>query len=172
MGTVAGGLAIAGTAASVLGTGVSVFGAVQQGAAQKSAADYQAQVAKNNATVAAQNAAAVQDQAAAKAQSDQRAGALRLGAQRAALGASGVTLDSGSSEAVQSATVNNTALSTQLDTYQGQLAAYGYQTQGVNYNAQAQLDTLTGQNAASAGDISAVGNFLGGASQVSSRWAM
>ena len=164
------GLAIAGVAASVVGTGVSVAGSLQNAAAQKRAADYQAQVAENNALVAGQNARAVQQQAEAKAQAEQRAGSIRLGAQRAAMGAAGVDLDSGSALDVQGSTAANTALSVDTARYQGDLAAFGYRTQGSNFGAEAGLDTMRGQAAESAGFSSATASFLSGASQVSSKW--
>lgn len=157
--------------AALIGTGMSVYGSMQQAGAQKDAANYQAQVAKNNAIVASQNATAVQHQAEARAQADQRAGAMRLGAQRAALGASGVTLDSGSGLALQGDTAANTALGVENALYEGQLKAFGYRTQGDNFTAQAGLDTMRGQAASDAGFTNAAASFLSGASQVSSKWA-
>lgn len=171
MGIGAGTLAGIGAVTSILGTGVSMLGAMQQGAAQKSAADYQAQVARNNQVVAQQNATLVQQQAAAKAQGDQRAGDQRLGAQRAAIGAAGGALDSGSALDVQSSTVTQTGLDTANVNYQGRLAAYGDQVQGSNYGAQAGLDTAQGANAATAGSLNAFGSLLGGASQVAGKWS-
>ena len=165
------GIAAVGVGLAAVGTAVSVYGAVSQGQAQQRAADYQAQVAKNNATIAGQNATAVQNQAQAKAVQLQLQGDQRLGAQKAALLANGVTGDSVSALNVENATVENTAQSEDQATYQGQLAAYGYQSQGVNYNAQAQLDQLSGANAATAGGINAGSTALTGASQVSSKWA-
>ena len=163
--------AIAGTVSSVAGAGVAAYSAVQQGQAQKQAQDYQAQVARNNATVAAQNAAAVQDQATAKAVQDQKAGDLRLSAQRAAVGAAGGSLTSGSAIAVQDATIQNTGLTTAQDAYQGQLAAYGYRTQQTNYTAQAGLDTAAAENASTAGYVNAGSSLLSGASQIASKWS-
>jgi hypothetical protein len=49
-------VAIAGSVASVAAAGVGAMGAMQAGAAGKASADYQAQVASNNAKIAEQNA--------------------------------------------------------------------------------------------------------------------
>ena len=171
MGITAGTAAAIGAATSVLGTGVSAIGAMSQGAAQQSAADYQAQVARNNQTIAAQNATLVTQQAAAKAQVDQRAGDQRLGAQRAAIGAAGGALGSGSALDVQGSTVTQTGLNTAGDDYQGRLQAYSYQVQGENFGAQAGLDSAAAANASTAGGINAFGSLLGGASQVAGKWA-
>ena len=91
MGITAGTAAAIGAATAVIGTGVSVAGAMQQGQAQKDAANYRAQVARNNEVVAQQNAQAARNQAAARQQVSVRAGEQRLGAQRAAMAASGAS---------------------------------------------------------------------------------
>ncbi len=162
--------AYAGAATAVIGTGVSVAGAMQQGQAQKAASDYQVQVARNNQVVAQQNAQAVQDQAAVKAQATQRMGDIKLGAQRAAMGASGVGLDSGSALDVTGSTAQQTSLATANDGYQGQLAAYGYQNQANNFGSQAGMAAAAGENASSAGTVNAFSTFLSGASQVAGKW--
>lgn len=171
MGVTAGTAAAIGTAVSIIGTGVSMYGASQQADAQQKAANYQAQVARNNAQVASQNAQAVQDQAAVKAKQDLRVSTMRASAQRAALGASGVALDSGSAMDVTAATAGAGMQTAQNDTYQGQLSARSYLAQASNYDATAGLDTIAGQNAGSAGQIAMASSFLGGASQVSSKWS-
>lgn len=75
---------------AVAGGVVSAIGQKQQGEAANQAAKYNAAVAQNEA-IMAQNAAA------AEARQIRRRNMLRLGAQRAAIGKSGVSLDAGSS---------------------------------------------------------------------------
>lgn len=156
---------------SAVGTAAAVAGSMQQGAAQKKQADYQAQVARNNQTVAAQNAQAAQNQAEVRAQAVQRAGDMKLSAQRAALGASGVGLDSGSALDVTGATAQQTALSVDQEAYQGRLSAYGYGVQGSNYAGAAQMAEASGQSAGSSSYLNAAGSLLGGASQVAGKWS-
>lgn len=163
-------LAIAGTAATVIGTAVSAYGAVQQGNAQSAARNYQAAVDRNNAQVAEWNAERAKDISDTKVQAQMRAGTLRLSAQRAALGAAGVELDSGSALDVQGSTAGQTALDAQQTDYQGQLTQYGYRTQGANFQAQAGLDTMAAQNASTSGFEAAGGTLLSGAGQVADRW--
>lgn len=163
-------LALAATAATVIGTGVSVYSSIQQGNAQAQAKDYQAAVDRNNAQVASWNAQAAEDSAAAKTQAEMRVGTQRMGAQRAALAAGGVTLDSGSALDVQGATAENTAIQTNATNYQGELTAYGYRTQQNSYINQAGLDEMSASNASTAGDLTAAGSFLSGAGQVANRW--
>ena len=157
-------------AASAVSAGVGAVGAISSANAQSSAAKYQAQVAANNATMANQNATLATQQAGAKEQADYRAGAIKLGAQRAAFGADGGTLNSGSAEDVQQGTAEATQLGVSNDAYQGSLQAYGLRTQATNYTAQSQLDTASAANDQTAGMIGATGSILGGASQFASKW--
>jgi hypothetical protein len=164
------GIETAAIAATVIGTAVSAYGAIQQGQAQSAARNYQAAVDRNNAQIAEWNAERAKDLSDQRVQAQMRAGTQRLAAQRAALGAAGVTLDSGSALDVQTTTAEQTAIETQNTDYQGQLAAYGYRTQGANYRAQAGLDSMAADNASTAGYANAGSTLLSGAGQVADRW--
>ncbi len=164
---VAGGI---GLAASGLSAITGAVGAISSSSASSANARYQAQVATNNATIANQNATLAGQQADAKAQADYRAGAIKLGAQRAALGANGGTLDTGSALDVQANTARSTQLGVSNDMYQGQLQGYGYTTQAGNFTAQAGLDTTAASNDSTAGLMSAGGSLVSGASQFASKW--
>lgn len=157
-------------AVSAVSAGVGAYSAYSSGQAQSQAAHYQAQVAANNQTVANQNATLAGQQADAKVQADYRAGAIRMGAQRAALGANGGTLDGGSAAAVQQTTAESTQLGANNDAYQGSLQQYSLRSQGTNFGAQAQLDTMQAGNASTAGLVGAAGSIIGGGSQFASRW--
>tara|TARA_R110002126_G_scaffold40696_3_gene119424 strand:+ start:7012 stop:7476 length:465 start_codon:yes stop_codon:yes gene_type:complete len=78
-------LAIAAIAATVVGAGVSAAGAVQQGKSAQNLANYNAQIAQNDAIAARQKA-----EFDAKAQ--ERQAALLQGTQRASIAASGGSL--------------------------------------------------------------------------------
>ena len=170
--TVAGVSAItaASLAATAASAGVGVAGAISSSQAQAANARYQSQIARNNAVTATNNAALAGQQAGVRAQADDRATATRLGAQRAAMGADGGQLGSGSALNVQRDTSNQGALAASQDIYQGQLAGYGYETQAGNFTAQSQLDTAEASQASTAGMIGAGSSLLSGASQFSSKW--
>lgn len=83
-------------AAAVIGAGLSAYGASEQAAAQKNAANYQAQVDAENAKIAlAQRSDALQ-RGELEAQRKMREQAQLIGTQRAALAASGVDVTQGS----------------------------------------------------------------------------
>ena len=67
--------------------------------------------------------------------------------------------------------MTQTGLSTANDNYDEMRAAYGYQVQGSNFQAQAGLDSAAAANAGTAGTVNAFGSLLGGASQVAGKWS-
>ncbi len=164
------GIETAAVAATVLGTAVSAYSAYSQGQAQSKAADYQAAIDRNNATIAGWNAQIATDAQAQKTQEIERQGTLRLAAQRAALGATGVTLDSGSALDVQSATVQDTARAASVSAEQGALAGYGFTTQKQNFLDQGTMSEAAGANASTASFINAGSTLLSGAGQVAGKW--
>lgn len=140
-------VAYAALAVAAVGAGVSAYSAVQQGNAAKSAADYNAAVARNNALQAQQVAAGNEAAAARKAQ-------FLLGQQKAAAGASGVDPNSGSPLSL----MTDTAQQTTLDALK---IRYGGQTNSAAYGNSAVLDVYQGGQAASAGALNAAGTILG-----------
>lgn len=141
------GLAALSAATTVIGTGVSALGAMQQGNAQKAAADYNAKVER----VQAQN---VQNQAQAQAQQQDQANRRRMGEAAAAYGAAGVDME-GSPLSVMMDLGAQGELSKRLILYKGTVDAQSAM-------AQAGIDTATGQNAATAGLTKAGGTLLTG----------
>lgn len=132
--------------ATLAGTAMSAVGAIQQGSAAKNAASFNAAVANNNAIAARQNAAA-------SAKRQQREARLRAGANRAAMGASGV--EGGSAYDL----LEDNAMEEELDRltiiHQGDLRAAGLE-------ASAGLLTAQGKAAKKAGLTSAAGTLLKG----------
>ncbi|MFM0151449.1 hypothetical protein [Paraburkholderia sediminicola] len=157
-------------AVAAAGAAASAYGAIRQGQAASAAASYQAQVAKNNQTIASQYAAQSladgQNQVAAKQQQT----AQMIGGERAAMAANGVDLDSGSALRIQGDTAKLGDVDAMTIKNNAARAAYGYQLQGVSYGQQASLDESTGANAVSAGNLNAFSSILGGASSVGSKW--
>lgn len=139
---------------------IAGVGSVVSGIGQANAADYQSQVAANNAKIATQNAQWASQEGDVQATNQGLKDRANLGRTKAAFAANGVDVNSGSAADVQgserqlgmvdSLTIRNNAAR----------QAYGYQSQSTSFQAQSQLDTLTGDN-----DIAA--SLLGGASSLS-----
>lgn len=151
-------LPVIGTVASIAGTGIQVAGKLQQGA-------YQAQVARNNAKTATADAdyehIVGQDQAAISSMK----GAEKSGALKAAQGANGVDVNSGSAVDVQAGEREADTLDAETILSNHELSAYGYTTQAQQFEDQANQDE-TGA------DFDALGTLASGAGQLASKWGM
>ncbi len=131
--------------AAVASAGVGAVGAYQQSQAAKSQANYQSQVAANNATIAQQNATRLQQYGEIAEDEQRERLAATKAAARARLAANGLLVDD---------TVGTTATGLQIDLagegeydilklqdrYAQQVQAA--QVQGVNYQAEAGLASL------------------------------
>lgn len=153
--------AIIAAVAAVAGATMSAVAAKQQGEAQEQAAKYNAAVAENDA-IAAQNAAAYE------ARQIRRKNLLRLGAQRADVAKSGVSLDAGSSfDDVMFDSAVQGELEAQAALYTGMVRS---QAQG----AQAAMSLYEGRQAKRAAGIgmaSAAVGGLGGVADAGLRYA-
>lgn len=164
-------LAIGSLAVGAIGTGVGVVGSLQQASAQKSAANYQAQVAANNQQTATQNAAFAaasgEQQAANKAQQTRA----QVGSIEAAEGSSGVDINSPTATAVRTSQGELGALD--ADTIRSNAArqAYGYETQATNFGNQQQADISQANNAETSGYINAGSGLLSGAGNAGLNYA-
>lgn len=122
--------------------------AIQQGQAAKRAGDF-------NAAVAEQNAGVARNQAAADAEAQQRHARQVIGAQRAAYGASGITLV-GSPIDVLSESASNAELDKLNILHRGEIAAVGY-------GNTATLERMKGAAGERQGYIGAASGILTGA---------
>lgn len=146
-----------------IGTALSAYGAYSAGQAQSANAKYQAQVAKNNQTIENQNATyATQagEVQATEASQQARAQGAKI---KTAQAANGVDVNTGSAVDVQQTQRETGSLNTATVLNNAMLRAYGYRSQGVNFGAQAGLDTAEAGQAETAGDLSALGTLAGGA---------
>lgn len=158
------------TIAAVASVGSALVGAVgayQQSQAAKSQANYQRQVAENNATIAQQNATRIRQQAEV-AEDEQRERLLATkGAARARLAANGLLVDD-PGDATASLFLQDIAeigeydILKLRDNYEQE--ARGAEIQGVNYQAQAGLFGL--QASAQSPGFAAVGSLLSSAGKV------
>jgi len=138
---------------AVASAGLQAFGAVREGIATSQAANYKAQVARNNAIYA--SAAGT-----SKAMNESLKGAAAGGRIKAAQAANGVDVNTGSNVNVQRGqrmASNVNAVNTENNAL---LQAYGYQ-------AEASLDESTAKNAETSGYLKATGGLLGNAPSIS-----
>ena len=145
---------------------VSAVGTIAGGIAQKNAADYQSQVAANNAIIAKQNAAYSIEAGQAKTAMTSMQEAETGGQIKTAQAANGVDVNTGSNKAVQISQREVGNLNTKQQLSNAQLTAYGYQSQAMNYTAQSQLDTYQGKTAMLGAELGAAGQVAG----VAGKW--
>lgn len=159
---------IVAVAATVISTGVSVYGAEQSAHAQSQAANYQAAVARNNQITA--NSEADYATSAGESQQQSQAMATRalIGNEKAAQASSGLDVNSGSSVDVRSSAAALGTLSGLNIKSNAALKAAEYRAQAGSFGAQSALDTMTATNAGVAGNISAVGAGIGGVGSIAS----
>ncbi len=150
------------------GMASSAVGTYYAGQAQRSALEYQAFTAQTNARLAEKSAQSALLAGEQQAHQVQLRTAQLKGAQRAGFAANGVDLGEGSAARVQAST--DMMGQADVDTVQANAvrAAWGYRTQGTNYQNQAMFNTTT------ADEISPVAgaatSLLGNAGMVASSW--
>jgi hypothetical protein len=132
---------------SVASTAMSAIGAIQQGNNAKAAADYNAGIMEQNATIERQ-------QATAREETQRRQARQILGEQRAGFSQAGIGLG-GSASDIMDESATNAELDALTLRYEGDLRARGLM-------AQAESERFQGRNARTAGYMGAAGSILGG----------
>lgn len=163
-------LAIASLAVTALATGASVYGQIQAGKAAQDQAAYQAGVARNNEILAKRAA----DDARVRGELEMQQAFIKnqnlLGRQRAVLAANGVDVNTGSALQIQKDTAQLGKLERLTIRSNAEREALGFEAQGMNFNADAQLATLKGDAAAASSRTAAFSTALTGAGDVASKW--
>lgn len=159
-----------GTIASIAGAGVGALGAIKQGQAEKSSAEYNSQIAANNAKLATQNAAYSGAEGVAQAEASSFKTRAQVGGILANQGASGVDVNTGSAVDVRSSASQLGELNALDIRSNAARQAYGYQTEAVGSQAQSTLDQSQAANAGTAGNISAGSTLLGGLGSASTNY--
>jgi hypothetical protein len=115
--------------------------ASQNSDAQKQAADYNAQIANNNAIIASQQRSSTLQQGDLEAQNAMRKQASIIGDQRAQMSANGIDLTQGSAQDILASTKFLGGID--VNTIQSNAArqAWGYSVQGMNDKSAANLET-------------------------------
>lgn len=152
----------------------AVMGAAskQQAAdATKKAETYKAAVARNNEIVAEQNAKYAEQKGQAGEEVKRQKTAQMIGQERAHMGASGLTVESESGVRLYGDTAQMGEIDALTIRNNSAREAYGWRSQGVNYEAEARLDEMRAKQAEEAGNLGVMSSLMGGASQVSDKWS-
>jgi len=158
-------------AIGIIGGVVSAMGAIQQGKAQADAANYQAQVARNNEIIALQQAAYTRQEGANQAHQQDLKARQTIGSQKAILGASGVDVETGSPLAIQQSQAELARLDTLTVQSNAERKAWGFDVEATNQKAQAGLYRMQAQNAKKAAALSAFSSILGGFGKFAGKWS-
>ena len=169
-----GGVAAAVSIVSALAsTAIGVTSAIQQSKSAQAQYNYQAQVDRRNAIIAQQNADQKRQEGIEEARLQRIKTLQAVGSQQAAMAANGIDISSGTALDV----IGDTAAQGELDAlttmYNSETEARAYENQSNNFNNQANLDILSGQNAYKAGRLNAAAAGFGGLSDglsVASKW--
>lgn len=157
---------IAGAGSGIMGA----FGASQTADATASSYNYKAAVASNNAIIAKRNADAATAAGGVAAQQNDLKTKNLVGTQLVAQASNGLDVGSGTNVNVRQSAEELGHLDTLTILNNAAKNSAGFKAQGMNFEAEAGLDTASAKNAKTAGDINVATSLLGGASSVSSKW--
>lgn len=149
---------------------ISGYGAVKQGQAQSQAANYNSQLSAENAKVAAANAGIASQSGSEQAAQQSESTRAQLGAERVNEAVGGISNNSGSAVDTQVSTRELGHLDALTVRSNAAKEAYGYETQGANFQNQSLLDKTEAGEDLSAGYLSGAGSLLGGLSGAASKW--
>ena len=155
---------------AMAGAGIQAVSSITSGIASSNAANYQAQIARNNKVIADQNAVYAEQSGIAAAENQSRKGAARVAKIKTAQAAQGVDINTGSAVDVQVGQRMTDQLDTENVLNNAELRAYGYRVQGENFESEAKLDEMKGEQAKTAGYLGAAGSLLSNASSISGKW--
>ena len=166
-----GGLAGLSLGTTLLGGGLAAFGAIQQGRAQKDAADFQAQIAQRNADLEIVRQQQITDSADNERRGLARNIALARGRGRTAFAASGIDLGGGGTPLAWEVELDlQQQFDSNLIANNEQSQLFDSRTRQISGRANASALKASGKNARTAGLISAGSSLLGTAGTVSSRF--
>ena len=157
-------------AMTVASTAMAAKGQMEAGKAAQAQAQYQAALARNNQIIADRAAEDALKRGEIAEQNQRQKTGLLIGAQVNELAAQGFTLDEGTPLDI----LGDTAAAGELDalTIRSNAAreAYNFRAQGMNYQAEGQLDLLRGSAARSAANINTASTLLSGAGSFASQY--
>lgn len=164
-------------AMGVIGIGSSLAGGIMQGMGAKQSAqaqaqmyNYQAGIAKYNAAVLKQNADFARNKGEIEATNFGIGARAKQGQIRAAQGASGLDVNSGSTVKVRESQKMVSDMDMRMIRSNAAKTAYDYETQSQEAEMQAGLYSTAASNAKKSGDLAMIGSFISTAGSVSSKW--
>jgi hypothetical protein len=149
---------------------VGAVSTVAGGVASRNQANYAAEVAKNNQTIALQNAARAEQAGNVQAEASGRKGAARMGALKVQQAAAGVDVNTGTPVDVQVGQREINQLDTETVLNNAALHSYGYRTQASNFEAEERAQRSKADKAVPAALLSATGGLLSKASSLGFKW--
>lgn len=158
-------------ASSLAGGIFGMMGANAQAQAQANMYNYQAQVAQQNAIIANQNAQFELQAGEVQAQQAGVKGHSQEEMVRAAFGATGIDVNSGSPEKVQESQSLVTQEDQALQRSNADRKSYDFKVQQFQDLAQSNVDQFAAQNALEAGKISGIGSLIGAFGSVANKWS-
>lgn len=163
-------MAFAPLALGIAGAATSAIGAIGSGASNAAQANYEAQVAANNAVTAGQNAnyaTAAGSQQTYNTGLQQRANAGQI---TTGFAADNIDVSSGSAAKVRTSQAELGEQAEETTSSNAALTAYGYRTQATNFTAQSQLEKAAAPLDILGGVASAGGTLLSSAGNLG-KWA-
>lgn len=158
------------TALALGSAAIGAVGTLSGASARSSEANYQAQIARNNAIIEQRNATQEIQAGEQQATTQGLKNAAQLGKIKTQQAASGLDVNSGSAVDVRKGQAEVGALDTLTTLHNSIVKAYGYNAQASTDTAQAGLDTMGAQNDLIGGGLAAAGGLLGSASSLSTKW--
>lgn len=149
---------------------MQAVGAVQSGYAKSEAASYRSQVAANNAKLAEEDATREMQAGEVAAFNRGLKTRAQVGSQKAAQGASGIDVNTGSAVDVRVGTEELGMLDALTIRSDATKRAYAKQVEAHNYTVQSELEEAEAEQAVTAGWISGAGTLLSSASSVGGNW--
>lgn len=155
---------------SLAGGIFGMMGANAQAQAQANMYNYQAQVAQRNAQIAEQNAQYERQAGEVAAQQAGIKGKQQESMVRAAFGATGIDVNSGTASAVQDSQSLVTQEDEALQRSNAERRAYDYKVQKFQDLSQSNLDTFAASNALESGKIAGISSLIGSFGSVANKW--
>lgn len=163
-------LTIIGMTAAAVGGGVTAYGQYQSGQAQSSMYNYQSGVAKINQQLKKQDAEYARDVGEVEAQQAGMRTRGAVGSTRAAQGARGIDVNTGSAADIRKSQIDLGQQDERIIRSNAARRAYGFEVEGMNQGVQANIYGMAAKDASSAGMIKSAGTLISTAGTVASKW--
>lgn len=156
--------------ANALGTIMGMGAADDAGDAQAAMYGYKAAVARNNQIIGDMRASMETEKGERDAELMMMKTGQMKSSQRAAFGANGIDVSSGSAARVQGDTEAMGRFNTMTIRSNAARTAFGYKVQGLSYGAEAAMDDASGANALMAAENNKMATLIGGITGIADKY--